>query len=304
MKIEFKSGQEPRNIGLRPMSPMELEELRRYLEENLEKGWIRPSKSPVSAPIVFARKKDGSIRVCIDYRNLNSVTVKNRYPLPLIPELTDRLVGSTIFTKLDIRQAYHRVRMAEGHEFKTAFKTRYGLYEYLVMPFGLTNAPAQFQSHMQSIFGDLLDIAVVIYLDDILIFSKDIEEHRRIVREVLRRLQEHGLYAKESKCEFHRSSVEFLGMIVSAKGLEMCHDKVKTIQEWPVPTSIKEVQAFLGFANFYRRFISDYSKIALPLTALTRKNQSFNWTPQADSAFQELRSRFIQAPVLLHPDFH
>lgn len=148
MKIEFKEGQEPKNTGLRPMSPKELEELRKYLDENLGKGWIRRSKSPVSAPIVFARKKDGSIRVCIDYRNLNKVTVRNRYPLPLIPELTDRLVGANFFTKLDIRQAYHHVRMAVGHEFKTAFKTRYGLFEYLVMPFGLTNAPVQFQFHM------------------------------------------------------------------------------------------------------------------------------------------------------------
>lgn len=181
MKIEFKEGEEPRNTGLRPMSPVELEELRRYLEENLGKGWIRRSKSPVSAPIVFARKKDGSIRVCVDYRNLNRVTVRNRYPLPLIPELTDRLVGAKIFSKLDVRQAYHRVRMAAGHEFKTAFKTRYGLFEYLVMPFGLTNAPAQFQAHMQCIFHDLLDISVVIYLDDILIFSKTLEEHRLVV---------------------------------------------------------------------------------------------------------------------------
>jgi len=254
---------------------MELEELRRYLEENLGKGWIRRSKFPVSAPIVFARKKDGSIRVCVDYRNLNKVTIKNRYPLPLIPELTNRLVGAKIFTKLDIRQAYHRVRMALGHEFKTAFKTRYSLFEYLVMLFGLTNAPAQFQSHMQNIFGDLLDISVVIYLDDILIFSKNLEEHRQVGCEVLRRLQENGLYAKESKCEFHRQSVEFLGMTVSARGLEMCRDKVQTIQEWLIPTSVKEVQTFLGFANFYRRFIDDYSKVAMPLIALTRKNQHF-----------------------------
>lgn len=303
MKIDFKEGQEPRNTGLRPMSPVELQELRKYLEENLGKGWIRQSKSPVSAPIVFAKKKDGSIRVCIDYRNLNKVTVKNRYPLPLIPELTDRLVGSTIFTKLDIRQAYHRVRMAMGHEYKTAFKTRYGLFEYLVMPFGLTNAPAQFQSHMQSIFGDLLDISVVIYLDDILIFSKTLEEHIQVVREVLKRLKKHGLYAKESKCQFHCESVEFLGMIVSSKGLEMCEDKIQVIKDWPIPGTVKEIQSFLGFTNFYRCFICDYSRIAVPLTILTGKNKQFKWTTQADMAFKELRSRFLQAPVLLHPNF-
>lgn len=285
------------------MSPAKLEELRGYLAENLRKGWIRRSKSPVLAPIVFARKKDGSIRVCIDYRNLNKVTIKNRYPLPLIPELTDRLVGARIFTKLDIRQAYHRIRMASGHEFKTAFKTRYGLFEYLVMPFGLTNAPAQFQAHMQQIFSDLLDIAVVIYLDDILIFSNNIEEHHHVVRDVLQRLKNHGLYVKLSKCEFHRTSVEFLGMVVSAQGLEMCADKVQTIKEWPVPKTIKEIQAFLGFANFYRRFIKDYSHIAVPLTTLTRKDQPFQWTSEAQNSFNKLRSLFCQAPVLLHPDF-
>ena len=177
MKIEFKDGQEPRNTGLRPMFPMELEELRRYLEEKLGKWWIQRSKSPVLVPIVFAQKKDGSIRVCVDYHNLNKVTIKNCYPLPLIPELTNRLVGATIFTKLDIQQAYHRVCMALGHEFKTAFKMQYGLFKYLVMPFGLMNAPAQFQSYMQDIFGDLLDVSVVIYLEDILIFSKNLEEH-------------------------------------------------------------------------------------------------------------------------------
>ena len=193
--------------------------------------------------------------------------------------------------------------MAPGHEFKTAFKTRYGLFEYLVMPFGLMNAPAQFQAHMQSIFGDLLDILVVIYLDDILIFSKNLEEYQAVVREVLRQLQQHGLYAKVSKYQFHCQSVEFLSMIVTSKGLEMCKDKVEAIQKWPTPTTVKEVQAFLGFANFYRWFIYNYSRIAVPLTMLTCKDHKFEWTPQTDNAFKELRSRFLQPLVLLHPNF-
>ena len=162
---------------------------------------------------------------------------------------------TNIFTKLDIQQAYHRIRMAPGHEYKTAFKSQYGLFEYLVMPFGFTNAPAQFQAHMQNIFADLLDISVVIYLDDILIFSKTIEEHRQVVRDVLQRLQKHGLYVKLSKCEFHCSSVEFLGMIVSSRGLEMCKDKIQTMEDWPIPKNIKEMQSFLGLANFYCRFV-------------------------------------------------
>ena len=180
--------------------------------------------------------------------------------------------------------------MAMGHKFKTAFKTRYGLFEYLVMPFGLTNAPAQFQAHMQTIFSDLLDISVVIYLDDILIFSKKLEEHQAIVREVLRQLQQHGLYAKASKCQFHCSSVEFLGLIVSGNGLKMCPDKVQAIRDWPTLKSVKEVQAFLGFANFYWRFIEDYSKITVPLTKLTRKNELFEWTNSTQVTFEELCS--------------
>lgn len=223
--------------------------------------------------------------------------------MPLIPELTDRLTGAKIFTKLDVRQAYHRIRMAPGHEFKTAFKTRYGLYEYLVMPFGLTNAPAQFQAHMQNIFSDLLDISVVVYLDDILIFSTNLEDHQAVVREVLKRLHKHGLYAKAGKCEFHKYLVEFLGMTVSASGLKMCQDKVQVIKDWPTPTTIKELQTFLGFTNFYRRFIVDYSHVAVPLTNLTQKGQRFQWTPAADAAFTDLRSQFLKAPVLIHPNF-
>ena len=303
MKIEFKEGQEPRNTGLRPMSPMVLEELRRYLEENFEKGWIRQSQFLVSAPIVFAQKKDGSFRVCIDYCNLNEVTIKNRYPLSLILELTDRLVGATIFTKLDVRHAYHRVCMALSHKFKTTFKTQDGLFEYLVMPFRLMNAPAKFQSHLQNIFSDLLDISVVIYLNNIFIFSKNLEEHIKVVWDVLRRLQEHGFYAKESKYKFHRQSVEFLEMTVSTNGSQMCQDKVQTIQDWPIPNSIKEVQAFLGFVNFYRQFICDYSKVAMSLIALTQKNQHFIWTTKADLTFKNLKSKFIQTLVLIHPNF-
>lgn len=176
-------------------------------------------------------------------KHLNKVTIRNHYPLPLIPELTDKLVRATIFTKLDVRQAYHCICMARGYEFKMAFKTQYGLFEYLVMPFGLTNAPAQFQSH---IFGDLLDISLVIYLDDILIFSKNLEEHQQVVQKVLQRLQKHGLYAKESKCQFHCQSVKFLGMIVLDKGLAVCQGKVQTIKDWPVSKMVTEVQAFLA----------------------------------------------------------
>lgn len=193
--------------------------------------------------------------------------------------------------------------MAPGHEHKTTFKTRYGLFEDLVMPFELTNAPAQFQSHMQSIFSDLLDISVVIYFDNILVFSKDLDNHRHVVREVLHRLHIHGLYVKGSKFEFHCSLVKFLGMMVSAQGLQMCSDKIQAIRDWLVPKNSKKYRQFLGFSNFYRRFVRDYSQVTVPLTTLTRKDRVFQWTPATQHAFDTLRTLFCQAPISLHLDF-
>ena len=264
----------------------------------LAKGFIRPSRSPTGAPIFFVKKKDGSLRPCVDYRDLNEMTVKNRYPLPLISELLDRLGQAKFFTKIDLRGAYNLVRMKPSHEWKTAFRSRFGHFEYLVMPFGLTNAPAIFQSMMHDIFKEELDVFVIIYLDDILVFSHDIESHIEHVNQVLAKLRQYSLYAKLEKCEFHKTNIEFLGYLISSEGLAMAPNKVKCILDWQPPTSVTGVQSFLGFCNFYRKFIKNYSGIAKPLTDLTKKGNLFQWTPEAEKAFLALKSAITQAPLL------
>ena len=296
--IPIMEGENPPFGPIYPLSKVELNTLSEYLDENLKKGFIRKSSSPAGAPILFVKKKDGSLRLCVDYRGLNKITTKNRYPLPLINELLDRLATAKFYTKLDIRNAYHRIRIAEGEEWKTAFRTRYGLFEYLVMPFGLTNAPASFQNLINETLREYLDHFVVVYLDDILIFSSDLEQHRTHVSLVLDKLLGAGLYVKAEKCEFDATDVEFLGFRVGQNNVSMDPKKVSTIVEWPVPKDSHDVQVFLGFANFYRRFIASYSKLASPLTALLKKNTTFMWTSEANTSFEKLKEAFTSAPLL------
>ena len=206
----------------------------------------------------------------MDYRGLNKVTKKNRYPLPLISETLDRLVGASVFTKLDLKDTYHYLRIKQGDEWKTAFRTRYGHFEYMVMLFGLVNAPATFQAYINHAMQGLLDVVCVVYLDDILIFSQDREHHRSHVKRVLDQLRKFGLYANLKKCAFETESVEFLGFVVSTEGVKMDERRVQSIKEWPRPTTVRELQVFLGFTNFYRRFIAGYSKIATPITNLLK----------------------------------
>lgn len=311
--IDLKPGEEIPHRPIYKLSAKELGVLREYLDMMLEKGWIQPSTSPAGAPILFVPKKDGSLRLCVDYRGLNNLTIKNRYPLPLIGETMDRLAGATIYTQLDLRDAYHRIRIRKGDEWKTAFRTRYGHFEYTVMPFGLANAPATFQSYINRALSDLLDICCVVYLDDILIYSNSEREHIRHVRRVLDRLRRYGLYCKRSKCAFHTQQVNFLGFIISPQGTQMEPERVKTITEWPEPRCVYDVQQFLGFANFYRKFIEGYSKIVAPMTELTkgngtkkgganRKTDSFVFTREARVAFQDLKQHFATAPLLAHFD--
>lgn len=203
--------------------------MREYLHTNLSKGYIRPSRSPAGAPILFAKKKDGTLRLCVDYRGLNALTVKNRHPLPLIQESLDQLAAGQYFTKLDMRDAYYRIRIKAGDEWKTAFRTRYGHFEYTVMPFGLSNAPASFQSYINSALTGLIDRICVVYLDDVLIYSQTEQEHIEDVQAVLERLRRHQLYAKLSKCEFHKDNVAFLGFIVGRDGVQVEPDRVKII---------------------------------------------------------------------------
>ncbi|UTT89897.1 hypothetical protein NDA17_006194 [Ustilago hordei] len=287
--------------------PKEMSELRRYLDENLEKGFIKPSKSPARSPVLFVPKKDGGLRLCVDYRGLNEITVKNRAPLPLIEEQLFLLRKARIYTKLDLRAAYNLIRIAKGDEWKTAFGTQLGLYEYLVMPFGLANAPAHFQSFINDIFRDIIGVYVVVYLDDFLIFSDTEEVHVKHVTEVLTRLRSNRLFAKLSKCEFHTKTVEFLGYIIKPTGIEMDPEKVRTVKEWPMPESIHDIQRFLGFANFYRRFIAHFARIAKPLTALVKpieRFKKFELPEEAQQAFHKLIQAFTSAGVLQHFDYH
>ncbi|KAJ1036859.1 hypothetical protein NDA10_005515 [Ustilago hordei] len=307
LHLELIEGGKPPQGPLYLKGPKEMSELRRYLDENLEKGFIRPSKSPARSPVLFVPKKDGGLRLCVDYRGLNEITVKNRAPLPLIEEQLFLLRKARIYTKLDLRAAYNLIRIAKGDEWKTAFGTQLGLYEYLVMPFGLANAPAHFQSFINDIFRDIIGVYVVVYLDDFLIFSDTEEAHVKHVTEVLTRLRSNRLFAKLSKCEFHTKTVEFLGYIIKPTGIEMDPEKVRTVKEWPMPESIHDIQRFLGFANFYRRFIAHFARIARPLTALVKPIEwfkKFELPEEAQQAFHKLIQAFTSAGVLQHFDYH
>jgi hypothetical protein len=297
--IPLEEGKEPPFLPIYQMSEADLGTLREYLDENLKKGFIRPSTSPAGSPVLLVPKKDGKKRLCVDYRKLNAITIKDRYALPLADELRDRLVGAKMFTKLDLRGAYNLIRMKEGEEWKTAFRCRYGHYEYTVMPFGLTNAPASCMRMMNEILREYLDRMCIAYLDDILIYSKTRTQHVQDVKTVLRALKAARLLCKPEKCEFFTKKVEFLGYIVTPGGLSMDVGKVNAILEWSEPTNVKDVQSFLGFANFYRRFVKGYSAITVPLTELTKKGEEFKWTSEAQKAFDKLKTAFTQAPILL-----
>lgn len=282
-----------------PMPVNEQSALDDFIKENLEKGYIVPSKSPMASLVFFVKKKDGKLRLIQDYRKLNAITILNRYPLPLATDIINKLKKARIFTKFDVRWGYHNIRIKEGDEWKAAFVTNQGLFEPKVMFFGLTNSPATFQSLMNSIFADLIaEGKVAVYLDDILIWSEDLISHRKIVHEVLKRLEEHDLYLRPEKCEFEKSEIEYLGLIIRHEQVAMDPIKVKAVTEWPTPTNLKEVRAFVGFANFYRRFIQDFSKTARPLHDLTKKDVPFIWGPAQETAFNTLKSAFTSEPIL------
>lgn len=285
------------------LSANEAQTLKSEIDSLLARGFIRPSTAPLGAPVLFVKKPhDTALRMCIDYRQLNLRTKKNKYPLPPINFLLEQLSGAKVFTRIDLRNAYYLLRIAEGDEWKTTFRSRYGSYEFLVMPFGLTNAPSAFQHFVNDILREHLDKFVIAYLDDILIYSNTPQEHEEHVKAVLSALRAANLFAKATKCEFHLPETRFLGYVVGANGIRMDLEKVQAILDWPLPTTVKSVQSFLGFANFYRRFIRNYSKIIAPLTALTKKGFTFEWTSTCTEAFEDLKKRFTSAPILRHFD--
>jgi len=301
-RIDLVPGAAPVAKAPYRLAPSEMQELSNQLQELLSKGFIRPSSSPWGAPILFVKKKDGSMRMCIDYRELNKLTIKNRYPLPRIDDLFDQLQGASFFSKIDLRSGYHQLRVHDDDIPKTAFRTRYGHYEFLVMPFGLTNAPAVFMDLMNRVCRPYLDKFVIVFIDDILIYSKNKREHEQHLITILQLLRNEHLYAKFSKCEFWLRQVQFLGHVVNEEGIQVDPAKVEAIKKWEAPRTPTEVRSFLGLAGYYRRFIENFSKIALPLTQLTQKTREFVWGEDQEKAFQYLKDRLCNAPVLSLPD--
>ena len=301
-QIELLPGVKPPAKGPYRMAPPELAELRKQLNELMDAGFIRPSKAPFGAPVLFQKKQDGSLRLCIDYRALNKVTVRNKYPIPLVQDLFDQLSTARYFTKLDLRSGYYQVRVADEDVAKTTCVTRYGAYEFLVMPFGLTNAPATFCTLMNQVFYDFLDKFVVVYLDDIVIYSSSLEDHLEHLKLVFERLRQHQLYVKREKCSFAQESIKFLGHIIERGGIRMDMDKVRAIQEWEAPSKVTELRSFLGLANYYRRFVEGYSRRAAPLTELLKKGVPWKWTEKCQTAFDNLKQAMSGDPVLALPD--
>src|SRR5258708_24511108 len=300
LQINVEEGTKPIHGPIYSLSLLELAALREFLEEHTRSGFIHPSKSPWGSPVLFIKKKDGSLHLCMDFCALNRVTEKDHYPLPLILDLLTSPAPARIYSKIDLKHAYHLVHIAKGDEPKTVFCTCYGSYEWQVMPFGLSNVPVAFQRFINEVLGDLMDVCMVGYLDNILIYSDSLEDHRDHICEVLHHLHTVGLYANLKKCKFHTDTVEYLRFILSPKGLQMDPTKVSMIHDWPETWKVQDVQAFLRFANFYQRFIHDYSETTLPLNHLCKKSTTWHFGMEEAKAFQNLKKAFRSAPVLAH----
>jgi hypothetical protein len=300
--IELKPGIAPIYKTPFRMTTPELAELKEHIRELLEKGFVHPSSSPWGAPVIFVLKKDGTQRLCVDYRALNEITVKNKYPLPRIDDLFNQVRSACVFSKIDLRSEYHQLKVRECDIPKTAFISRYGLYEFTVMSFGLTNASSYFMYMMNKVFMEYLDKFVVVFIDDILVYSRNEGEHDGHLRLVLQKLRDHKLYAKLSKCEFWLKQVAFLGHGISKGGISVDPSKVQDVLSWKAPMSVSDIRSFLGLVGYYRRFIEGFSKISKPMMELLEKDKQFKWTPACESSFQELKERLTTALVLVMPN--
>jgi Reverse transcriptase (RNA-dependent DNA polymerase) len=302
-KIEIKAGFEPKSFKTYNLTPKEQIELDKFLKENLDKGYIKPSQSPMASPFFFVKKKDGKLQPCQDYQYLNDWTVKNTYPLPLISEIMDKIKGAKFFTKFDVQWGYNNVRIRTKDQWKAAFKTNRGLFKPTVMFFGMCNSPATFQAMMDSIFSDMIEeCRVIIYMDDILIFANNQEDLLKHTKMVLQRLCKHDLFLKPKKCEFNKTTMEYLRLIIQEGKLSIDPVKLSGIRDWPTPSMVKQVRGFLKFANFYRWFIKEFSELVLPLNNLLWKDTKFDWNHECQEAFEALKGRFLQEPVLMMPD--
>ena len=301
--IRVQPGAQPPNRPAYRLSVLETEECERTVDELLSLGHIRPSCSPYASPVLFVKKKEGTYRMVIDYRALNQITIPDRYPLPRIDDLLDKLKGAKVFSSLDLLSGYHQVRLKEEDIPKTAFRTPFGLYEFLVLPFGLTNAPATFQRLMNEIFHDFIrEGFVVVYLDDVLIFSKNEGEHYTHLERVFHRLRERELFAKLAKCEFLCSELRYLGHIIGKEGLKVDPHKMEVVKDWPTPVNVTDIRRFLGLANYFRKFVQDFSAIAAPLTKLSSSKRAWEWGKEQEDSFEALKTALIQAPILSLPD--
>lgn len=269
----------------------------------LDKGYIRISLSPCAVPVILVPKKDGTWRMCIDCRVINNITIRYRHPIPCLEDMLDELSGAAIFSKIDLRSGSHQIRMKEGDEWKTTFKTKFGLYEWLVMPFGLTNAPSTFMRLMNHVLREFIGKFVVVYFDDILVYSHTESEHCDHLRQVLQVLRDAKLYGNLEKCIFAKDKVIFLGYVVSKDGIAVDVSKIESVQNWPVPINISQVRSFLGLAGFYRRFMKDFSTTAAPMNDLTKKGIHFEWGAVQQDAFDCLKRLLTSAPLLALPNF-
>jgi hypothetical protein len=301
--IPTEAGAPPAFRPLYRLSSAETEKVQKTLSELLQKGYIESSSSPYGAPVLFVSKKDGSLRMVQDYRFLNKITIKNRCPLPRIDDLLDKIGGATHFSSIDLRSGYHQIRIIDEDVPKTAFRTPFGHYQFKVLSFGLTNAPATFQRVMNDVFGQNVGHFVVVYLDDILIYSKSAEEHEAHLRKVLETLLQHKFYANKRKCEFWKSEIPFLGHIVGKDGIKVDPVKVAAVQNWPVPSDVQLLRGFPGFAKYFRRFVQGFSTLVTPLTNLTQHNVDWKWSDRCHKAFQLVKEALTKAPVLASPDF-